>query len=286
MEKIGETLKDARDKKSITIDQVQKQTRIHSTVLKALEEGRCDSMLTPTYVRSFLKKYAEYLGLDARQVLNEYAKLRPAQPASSLALANKEPRAPSIDLPKFFLLVRRALVAAIVIALVIFVGSKAIGLLKRAKAARPAPASKKSATVTRQAPAPAKKKTAPKARLPESEAKQIAPKPASVQKEPAAKVQTTVKAASTAVIPKGTPLKLLIKVNQTVMVKVSTDGKLLFSRVLYRGAVESFTAEERINIYVAKAEAIELFLNGRSLGSPGRGLIKNIEITRNGLKLK
>ena len=47
MVKIGESLKDAREKKSVTIDQVQKQTRIHSTVLKALEEGRCDRPSLP-----------------------------------------------------------------------------------------------------------------------------------------------------------------------------------------------------------------------------------------------
>ncbi len=38
---IGEILKQAREKRSISIDQVQKETRIHSTVLRALEEGRC-----------------------------------------------------------------------------------------------------------------------------------------------------------------------------------------------------------------------------------------------------
>ena len=37
---------------------------------------------------------------------------------------------------------------------------------------------------------------------------------------------------------------------------------------------------QKIDIYVAKGEAVELTLNGRSLGSPGRGLLRNIEITR------
>ena len=87
-------------------------------------------------------------------------------------------------------------------------------------------------------------------------------------------------------ISKTTPLKLLISVNQTVLVKVKTDGSLLFSHVLTRGSVESFTAKDRINIYVAKGEAVELFLNGKSLGSPGRGPVKDIEITRSGLKIK
>ena len=258
MVKIGVELKAAREKKSVTIDQVQKQTRIHSTVLKSLEEGQCDGMLTPTYVRSFLKKYAEYLGLDSRQILNEYAKLRPATPALQIAIASQAERAPSIDFSKLFFLVRLAAVAAIVITLAIFIGGKAVSLLKRPKETRPVSAAKKPAAAARPAAALPVKKTAPK------------PAPA----------------ASAVVIPKTTPLKLLLKVNQSVLVKIKTDGNLLFSRVLTRGAVESFTAEDRINIYVAKGESIELFLNGKSLGSPGRGPIRNIEITRSGLKLK
>ena len=50
---IGESLKKAREAKNITIAQAQKQTSIHSTVITALEEGRCDEILTPTYVKSF-----------------------------------------------------------------------------------------------------------------------------------------------------------------------------------------------------------------------------------------
>ena len=61
---IGEKLKSARERKALTIDQVQKDTKIHSTVLRALEEGRCDEILTPTYVKRFLNKYSHHLGLE------------------------------------------------------------------------------------------------------------------------------------------------------------------------------------------------------------------------------
>jgi cytoskeletal protein RodZ len=254
---IGESLKDAREKKSVTIDQVQKETRIHSTVLKALEEGRCDSMLTPTYVKSFLKKYAEYLRLDARQMLSEYAKLHPAPPAqaASLSLKSKTQAAPPADLSKYFPALKRIAVAVIAIALVIFVGGKAVKGLKRRLEARAVVPVKAQAKIIRPSSAPAKKKI--------------------VSQAPVSAVKVSA-----------VPLKLLISVNQTVLVKVKTDGNLLFSRVLTRGSVESFTAKDRINIYVAKGEAIELFLNGKSLGAPGKGPVKDIEITRSGLKIK
>lgn len=272
MVRLGEALKDAREKKSVTIDQVQKQTRIHSAVLKALEEGRCDSILTPTYVKSFLKKYAEYLGLDARQLLAEYSKLHPASSAqkSSLCLTGKTDVSAPVDFSKYFPVIKRVAIPVIVIALAIFIGSKAINGLKH----RPGPRPEPMANIARSASAPSKKKGP-------------SPVPVTSKKESAPKEQAIAKASTAASpIPKTTPLKLIVSVKQTVLVKVRTDGDLLFSRVLTRGSVESFTAKERFNVYVAKGEAVELFLNGRSLGSPGKGPVKDMEITRSGLKIK
>jgi hypothetical protein len=87
-------------------------------------------------------------------------------------------------------------------------------------------------------------------------------------------------------IPKNVPLKLLLKVNQNVWVELKADRNLLFSRVLTKGTAEEFTADKVINVYTAKAEAIELVLNGRNLGSFGRGPVANIEITRDGARIK
>ena len=77
------------------------------------------AILTATYVKSFLKKYAEYLGLDARQMLAEYAKLRPAsaaQPASAID-SSKTEVAPPADLSKYFPVIKRVAAVVIVIAI-------------------------------------------------------------------------------------------------------------------------------------------------------------------------
>ena len=42
----------------------------------------------------------------------------------------------------------------------------------------------------------------------------------------------------------------------------------------------------RFVLWVGKAEYLELILNGHPLGSPGRGVIKDITITRKGLEVK
>jgi cytoskeletal protein RodZ len=262
MMRIGAQLKEAREKKPFTIDQVQKQTRIHATVLKALEDGRCDEMLTPTYVRSFLKKYADYLGLDSRQMLAEYGKARPA--ASSpvrLAITPRPGTGRVLGGGGLLRFAAKAAVAAIVIAVVIFTAGHLARAVKRWRAERPVAAPVRAPAVRAAA--------APKKGAKDAPAKEQASKP--VQAAP---------------IPKSTPIILLMKVNQQTPVRLRVDGELIFERVLPKGTAESFTAKDRINIYVVRAEAIELTLNGRKLGSPGKGIIKNIEITRSGLKIK
>ena len=71
-----------------------------------------------------------------------------------------------------------------------------------------------------------------------------------------------------------------------VWVELKKDGEKQFQRVLPKGLAESVTAREKVELFVANGDVVEIFLNGRSLGSPGKGVIKDLEITRNGMKVK
>ncbi|MDX6668424.1 MAG: cytoskeleton protein RodZ, partial [Solirubrobacteraceae bacterium] len=75
MPDIGETLREARMRAKIDVSEVEAETKIRAKYLRALENE--DWALVPgsTFVRSFLRTYAEYLGLDAKMLVEEY-KLR------------------------------------------------------------------------------------------------------------------------------------------------------------------------------------------------------------------
>lgn len=69
---LGNLLRDAREKKSLSLEQVEADTRIRYKFLVALEDEDYDALPAPAYVRGFLKTYATYLGLDPQQVLALY----------------------------------------------------------------------------------------------------------------------------------------------------------------------------------------------------------------------
>jgi transcriptional regulator with XRE-family HTH domain len=75
MPAIGATLREARMRARIDISEIESATKIRAKYLRALENEEWDLLPGPTYVKSFLRTYAEALGLDARLLLEEY-KLR------------------------------------------------------------------------------------------------------------------------------------------------------------------------------------------------------------------
>jgi len=69
---IGTTLREARVRRKLTLQQVEEDTKIRVKYLQAMENEDFDVMPGATYVKGFLRTYATYLGLDARIVLDEY----------------------------------------------------------------------------------------------------------------------------------------------------------------------------------------------------------------------
>ena len=72
MPEIGETLREARMRRRIDMAEVETATKIRAKYLRALENEEWDLLPGPTFVKSFLRTYAEYLGLDPRLLVEEY----------------------------------------------------------------------------------------------------------------------------------------------------------------------------------------------------------------------
>ncbi|MFN8460792.1 MAG: DUF4115 domain-containing protein [Anaerolineales bacterium] len=71
MQTIGQTLKQTRESKRLTLEKVFEATRIRVPYLQALESDDLSAMPSPVQARGYLRNYAEYLGLNFDQLLDE-----------------------------------------------------------------------------------------------------------------------------------------------------------------------------------------------------------------------
>jgi cytoskeletal protein RodZ len=72
MFEIGSSLKEARLRQNVDFPQIETTTKIRGKYLQALEDEQFHLLPEETYVKGFLRTYAEYLGLDGQLYVDEY----------------------------------------------------------------------------------------------------------------------------------------------------------------------------------------------------------------------
>ena len=88
MFEIGNSLREARYRQQLELSEVELATKIRGRYLQALEEENFDALPAQTYVKGFLRTYADYLGLDGQLYVDEYN--------SRYSVGEDEPREPVI----------------------------------------------------------------------------------------------------------------------------------------------------------------------------------------------
>jgi cytoskeletal protein RodZ len=69
---IGNSLREARFRQQLEFGELEQATKIRARYLRALEEESFDTLPAQTYVKGFLRTYADYLGLDGQLYVDEY----------------------------------------------------------------------------------------------------------------------------------------------------------------------------------------------------------------------
>ncbi|MGH3137842.1 MAG: helix-turn-helix domain-containing protein [Gaiellaceae bacterium] len=69
---IGSSLREARLRQDLDFPELEERTKIRPKYLRALEDERFDILPAPTYIRGFLRSYADALGLDGQPFVDEY----------------------------------------------------------------------------------------------------------------------------------------------------------------------------------------------------------------------
>lgn len=249
MESIGSRIRSAREAKGISIEQAQKDTRISSRILSAIEADRAQEVISgPVYIKSFIKKYANYIGLDGGSLAESFTGNKPGfkEQISMLSKDEKPGRVlgftkGKVPLKKIIYVAVAIVIIFLGIKLIVFAGSKTIAFFKSR------PKAEKVVTVK-----------------PKPELKQIV--------SPAA--------ASVPQIPKGEDLTLSLKSRADVYLKVKSDGNVIYDGILKKGSSEKWEAKDSFEISTSRAEALAIDLNGTSLGSLGKGVVKGLRLPK------
>jgi cytoskeleton protein RodZ len=149
MDELGQILRQAREKKGLTVEEAFEETRINAQYLEALENGEYSALPSSTHTRGFLRNYARFLGLDPQPLLERYSQSQSYQrQVESRQQAVEEPTTAlpiqQVDEQPFFdpvnvevdfgsrrdpeSAVRLVIIAALIIALVL-VGNRFLPLL-------------------------------------------------------------------------------------------------------------------------------------------------------------
>lgn len=117
MRTVGQVLKDERERKFYTLDEIEKATKIRKELLEALEAGQYFKLPPQTFVQGFIKNYGKFLKLDPEKLLAIYRReFSDAKHPPRVLESFKDP----VDKKKFRLTPARALGSVILGLVVIF----------------------------------------------------------------------------------------------------------------------------------------------------------------------
>ena len=94
---IGSSLREARLRQELDFPELEARTKIRPKYLRALEDERFDILPAPTYVKGFLRSYAEALGLDGQPFVDEYSSRFAIGDDEVVVRARRAPAAPRRD---------------------------------------------------------------------------------------------------------------------------------------------------------------------------------------------
>lgn len=120
---IGARLKEAREAKGLSLESLQETTKIQKRYLEAIEQGNFHILPGKFYARAFIKEYATAVGLDAKELLEEYKEEIPNTEEDSTAQytrisSSRKDNNPTKGTPAIFSLLPTIIVILLIVGIV------------------------------------------------------------------------------------------------------------------------------------------------------------------------
>lgn len=252
MATIGNVLRETRQRKGLSLLDLEDITKIRTHYLRALEDEEFDRLPGQTYVIGFLRSYAKALGLDAQELVDSYkatltpqeATIKPIEPVDPVLLSRRP--------------VTRGLliIGLCILALVTLFGVNSVW---NKGAAEPPVTAPPSTNANQQSGAQSQQQTP----------SQSQPAQANTPVPPAQEV---------------TELSLDLNFTAKCWLSVKADGQPVLEGTFGAGVGKNIKAKEKIELHVGNAGGVQLVLNGKELPSLGpSGQVRSKVLTKQDL---
>ena len=254
MEGIGEILREARERKNVSFEEIEDTTKIKKRYLLAMELEEWSRMPGKVYAKGFLRTYARYLGLDEQSIADLFelslAAREPdkaelsAVPAEKKRKARRRRKQPEVDLhnkPKKRMVYVLCILSVILIVFVVW--AYKTYYLDEIEAEKQAP---------------------PPIVLPQPEP---APPPFVVEPDPEPVVLTA--------------FAIQLEATENCWLRLRDGGELVYEDTMRKGEIREFEDIGAIELRIGNAGGLLITLNGLSLpptGSSGQIVTKHFSI--------
>lgn len=237
---IGAYLYQIRQDQARTLDDISLQTFIRPTLLRAIESGDDEPLPEPVFIQGFIRRYAEALGLDGKEISQHFSPHTQVVPpptetdsdSSNGATPSSLPPksiAPSISLrsPEPGVNLKPLLMGGVAIAIII---GAILGLIQLLQG--------RQAEQTVRSTEPSTESTPPPAPT---------PTPSPVASKP---------------LPPEAPITVDMDLTDRSWLRVTADGEVTFEGTLESGEQRTWTAKTELSIRAGNAGVVMLSLNG------------------------
>lgn len=254
-------LKTTREAKGLTLEIVHEATKIPMDALRAIEEGYSVRILSPFYYRGFIKIYSEFLGLNVGEMYKQYGLDQAPVPTTSATVSAKSGRGaagPNVFIEQtqewFSYIFKpktfKLFVKVIGFLLLLFVFFKMAGCV--------------ASHMNKKGMSPKK------------------------QMEKNVPVFQGTNHESVQAQSEDNKVEVAVRAVKDTWLRVKADDKVVFETTLSKGSMESWSADNRIELSGRDIEQLDMEVNEKHIGFLGGGdrRIKKVLITQEGLTVK
>ena len=246
MNTIGERLRCERLRSGVELDRIARQTKIPARLLSAIEQDQFDKLPGRVFTVSFVRQYAQALGMDETAILAEWRAQQepppPPPPASPVIVPNpKRQPGSAATVP----LIAVTAMSAVLISIVF------LGLPNQ-------PSTRTGEPVSAQAA----ENSADRSAIPELP-------------EPPAAAAPAESATS--------GLELVLTAQTPTWVRAKVDGQNVFAATLRPNESKILQTATAVNLVIGNAGGVQISLNGKPIGPIGpSGQVRDVEVTSSG----